>query len=140
MTSVLRRYAQIDPRSAFFIVLESPLTTWTVDASGSSSSLMSFTQFTSNLTEGTFGGEEDLLIMGNLLKDLGRQITVYDDTIPGYPHVAIFRQVLYIDNTQTSETEGIGTGIPIIFYICVWAQHDSDSFPQFTASRVARTG
>jgi hypothetical protein len=131
---VLRRYAQIDPRSAFFTVLGSPLTTWTVDASGSSSSLMSVTQFTSNLSSDVSG----LVIVGDLLKDLGRQITVYDDTIAGYPHVAIFRQVLYIDNTLTSETEGIGDSV--IFYICVWAQHDSSSSPQFTASRVARTG
>lgn len=136
MTSVLRKYSQIDPRSAFFIVLGPSLTTWTVDASGSSSPLMSITDFTSNVSQGSIGSEPP--ITGYRLKDLGRQITVYDETISGYPHVAVFRQVLFIDNTQLSETEGIGNGI--IFYICVWAQHSTEYDPQFTASLVARTG
>jgi len=72
----------------------------------------------------------------SLLKDLGRQITVYDAAQVGYPHVAVFRQVLYIDQNASLETEGIGD--KVIFYVCVWAQQSEGA--TFVTSSVVRTG
>ena len=83
-----------------------------------------------------------------LLQDLGRQITVYDNTTPGVigsPHIALFRQVLWVNGLYA---EGINidvSGNPInMGYICVWA----DATPyrnvpapyNFTVAPVARTG
>lgn len=100
---------------------------------------MSITDFVANATNtnGNFGsGEGDSIPARSLLKDLGRQITVYDSAQVGYPHVAVLRQVLYIDQSAIPETEGIGD--QVIFYVCTWAQvNDGDPF---VTSSVVRTG
>ena len=98
---------------------------------------MSITDFVANATNtnGTFD-IESLIPAGSLLKDLGRQITVYDSAQVGYPHVAVFRQVLYINQTASTETEGIGD--QVIFYVCTWSQV-SGGTPFYTSS-VVRTG
>jgi len=103
---------------------------------------MSSTAFLDNTTYDPSGNARDIsgnltfIPVRSLLKDLGRQITVYDSAQPGYPHVAVFRQVLYVDQTRALETEGIGN--QVIFYVCVWAQ-ESGGTPFFTSS-VVRTG
>jgi len=99
-------------------------------------SITDFLDYATN-TDGTIGdGIEDLLPARSLLKDLGRQITVYDSAQVGYPHVAVFRQVLYIDQNAILETEGIGE--KVIFYVCVWAQQSEGA--TFVTSSVVRTG
>lgn len=100
---------------------------------------MSITDFVANAmnTGGNFGsGEGDFIPVFSLLKDLGRQITVYDSAQVGYPHVAVLRQVLYINQDALPETEGIGD--KVIFYVCTWAQVN-DGYP-FRTSSVVRTG
>ena len=141
MTSVLRKYSQIDPRLAYYLVLGNdisglPMPMWRTITNGTTSTLMSVSEFTSNLIEDTASPISPKV--GDLLKDLGRQITVYDPTVPGYPHIALFRQVLYIDQSLTTQTEGIGT--TITFYICVWAQESISLSVQFKPHYVVRTG
>jgi hypothetical protein len=100
---------------------------------------MSITDFVANATNtnGNINNNvENPIPAGSLLKDLGRQITVYDSAQVGYPHVAIFRQVLYINQTASTETEGIGN--QVIFYVCTWSQV-SGGTPFYTSS-VVRTG
>jgi len=83
-----------------------------------------------------------------LLQDLGRQITVYDTTTPGIlgsPHIALFRQVLWVNGLDTEGIHIDASGNPInMGYICVWA----DATPyrnvpppfNFTVAPVSRTG
>jgi len=140
MTSVLRKYSQIDPRFAYYLVLSDtsggPMPMWRTVQNGITSTLMSITEFTTNLIEDT--SSPIIPKAGNLLKDLGRQITVYNPAVTGYPHIALFRQVLYIDQDRTAETEGIGA--QITFYVCVWAQESTTLSVQFKPQYVVRTG
>ena len=140
MTSVLRRYAQIDPRSAYFLTMESSFATWFVDGSGSGSvsSLMSITEFDAYAddTNGSIDGVDDAIPPYSLLKDLGRQITVYDSAQVGYPHVAVLRQVLYINQPASPAREVMEDNV--IFYVCTWAQVNNGN--PFRTSSVVRTG
>ena len=54
--------------------------------------------------------------MGALLKDLGRQIVVYSDSLPGSLHTAVYRQVLLVDGATS---EGVGSQAP--FYVKVFS-------------------
>ena len=144
MTSVLRKYSQIDPRMAYYLVLQdiraidTPL--WQIIPNQTPSSLMSITEFTTTMAKYTSTNDSSGIIVrvGDLLKDLGRQITVYNSAITGYPHVAVFRQVLYIDQTLAAETEGVGNSVT--FYACVWAQEDPSGTTIFKPHYVVRTG
>jgi len=127
MTSVLRRFAQIEPRIAFFTVLDD-VTGYTLDVSGSSSPVMTNTAFNAAFTD-----TPSLFGLGWLLKDLGRQITVYDPTTPGSAHVAIFRQVMQVRGAPGNE--GISSNIA---YICTW--EDGSGVYGYAPAPVARTG
>jgi hypothetical protein len=127
MTSVLRRYAQIEPRIQYFSVF--PLSTvdgWTLNTNKVASPLMDISSFLVSFTN-TPAKFNDFY----LLKDLGRQITVYNTTIVGDPHVAVFRQVMQVNGPGI---EGISSNIA---YICVWT---AGLNPSFVAAPVARTG
>jgi hypothetical protein len=81
-----------------------------------------------------------------LLKDLGRQIVLYNDALPGSPHLATFRQVQVVSGPTT---EGVDGGAPGPFlgqaqppssyfntcYVCV-----SSSDPAVYPVGVVRTG
>lgn len=127
MTSVLRRYAQIEPRIQYFSVF--PLSTvsgWKLNTNATASSLMDASSFVAAFTNtpNTFSDYY-------LLKDLGRQITVYNQNIVGDPHVAILRQVMQVNGPGQ---EGISSNIA---FICVWTDGLN---PVFLAAPVARTG
>ena len=113
MTSVLRRYAQIDPRSQNIIVLS--------DCSGRiydpaanipSSPVMPKSDFLNAYPN------KAIFLNGQLLKDLGRSINVYD---PAYSNnlYQIFRQVMWISGTRgTGRFEGVTNQIA---YVCTWS-------------------
>jgi len=127
MTSVLRRYAQIEPRIQYF----QPLTAdtipgWTFLGTGLPSSVMTVSAF-----EATFEPVASLFVGNYLLKDLGRQITVYNSNVTGSPHVAVFRQVMQVNGPNR---EGISSNIG---FICTW--DDGSGYP-FIAAPVARSG
>ena len=125
MTSVLRRYAQIEPRIKYMTVIDD-CSGWTLDVNQSSSSLMDISSFTYAMSPTINYGS------GYLLQDLGRQITVYNSapSVQGSPHVAIFRQVMQVNGPNM---EGTSTNIA---YICVW----NDGSATFPLAFVARTG
>lgn len=127
MTSVLRRYAHIDPRVAFFQPLDS-VAGWTLDPSSNSTQMMTVDAFNA-----AFNEQPSQFSVGFLLKDLGRQITVYDPTTPGSAHVAVFRQVMQVSGP--AGYEGLSSNIA---YICTW-EDGSGSYP-YQLAPVARTG
>lgn len=137
MTSALRHYSLIDMRTRNYIVI-ADCSGYVLNEGFSCSSLMELTDFND-----AFDPVEESLSAGFLLKDLGRQITVYDNTtsgIVGSPHVAIFRQVMVMYGL---DTEGINTTGINTFYICIWLDEALGSAANdfgFTLAQVARLG
>ena len=125
MTSVLKRYAQIDPRTGFFRTFGTCLG-YTLKTNSTSNPVMMDVEFVAAFVPSSISFASDLL-----LKDLGRQITVYDTTGTGSPHIAIFRQVMQVNGPLE---EGISSNIA---YICTWAD---GSGGVYTVAPVARTG
>jgi hypothetical protein len=62
---------------------------------------------------------------GSLFKDMGRQVTVYDDSLPGSPHVATYRECQRVDGFQTEGVPTIEAGYQASFWIRVWAADGS---------------
>jgi len=130
MTSVRRRFAQIEPRIAFFIALDD-VSGYTVKTNfPPPSPIMTVVDFTAafDVSASEF---HVTFPTGYLLKDLGRQITVYDPTIVGSPHIALFRQVMQVSGPLGNE--GVSTKIA---YICTW----EDGSGAYQVAAVARTG
>lgn len=85
--------------------MNATIVAWTVNSGFKAHPLMEFEEFTE-----AFGYANKTVTFPNTnntstLIDLGRQITVYDASVIGAPHVAVFREVQHRDGTQ--------------FYICV---------------------
>jgi hypothetical protein len=144
MTSVLRRYAQMDPRTQYFFVLSSPVPCYVNESTSiNTSQLMTITDV-SNAFLATTPQLPDYTT-GNLLKDMGRQITVYDPTIAGSPHIAIFRQVMLVNGFNVEGIPNSNNQPPPFVptnsfaYICTWVD-DSGRPPPFVLADVARTG
>ena len=138
MTSVLKRVAQQGPRTQYFYTSAPVDGIILVPESGVTiTPVMEKTQISNGFTYN--------ILPGPLLKDLGRQITVYDNTTPGVvgsPHIAIFRQVMDVNGAFT---EGVISPQPIppipqtIAYICTWVSSTALD-PPFILAEVARTG
>ena len=126
MTSVLRRYLQIDPRIKYFTVL-ADISGYTLDAGSISEPIMDVSGFELAFSR-TVAYSSTVL-----LQDLGRSITVYDPNTTGSPHIALFRQVMLL---KGSKIEGISSSIS---YICTWADTDTNP-PIFDPALVARNG
>lgn len=134
MTSVLRRIAQMEPRTQYFY--GNSVDGYVLDpASGIEiSPVMEMTDFDTAFFDAS---SSPVTLTGPLLKDLGRQITVYDNStagVVGSPHIAIFRQVMDVNGLNT---EGIASP-PMIAYICTWV--DGVRPAPYVLSDVARTG
>ena len=123
MTSVLRRYSQLEPRTKYLAVL-ADCSGYTLDVNALGSPLMDVSSFTLSYSFTT------TLTVPGLLQDLGRSVTVYDPAITGSPHIAVFRQVMIV---QGPGYEGISGQTA---YICTW----SDGNSIFPAQPVVRTG
>jgi hypothetical protein len=136
MTSVLRRYAQIEPRTQFFYVLGEISGYINTSTSIPTSSLMSLQDVNSAFL-GQVQFPPSVIYPFTLLKDLGRQITVFDPTIVGSPHVALFRQVMIVNGINV---EGIPTQSTPFVYICTWIDATPGGHIPFNVADVARTG
>lgn len=126
MTSVLRRYDQIEPRIRYLLVNQAPQ--FDVSANLSSGGVTSFT-----VPQGTFGPIDTIqdgtlasygalinpLAIGSLYRDTGRSLYVYDVLGAGGTQVAIFRQVILMRRGYNSEGILNWTGRTI--YIKVWS-------------------
>lgn len=145
MTSALRHYALPDNRTKYFtalaagVIASNPIMMWSLNSGAISSPLMSETLFLSSYTD--VSGAFDIY---SLFRDLGRQIVVFDDTVAGSPHTAIFRQVMLVSG---SNQEGIGL-TPVVgqtknnkpFYLCVWVDITPGGTNRFKLEQVARVG
>jgi hypothetical protein len=130
MTSVLRQYSQIDPRVRFFYTVADS-SGYTFGATLPTSGTVAYTDMSGAATQPV------AITNGFLLKDLGREVRVYDSTIEGSPHLAIFRQVQPVAN---SATEGVQSAP---FWIITWLASGSTFIPgnpELRLARVARTG
>jgi len=144
MTSALRHYALPDNRTKYFTVLVaatigSPIVMWTLDSGAISSPLMSESKF-----DAAFSDVSGIFAVYSLFRDLGRQIVVFDDTVDGSPHTAIFRQVMYVNGANN---EGIGSPAVTVptnynkpFYLCVWADVTPNGSGKYKLEQVARVG
>ena len=126
MTSVLKRPAQLNQRTVFFNVLGNT-PGYILNPIFPSSPIMQHTAFTAAYEPSTV----TFAPTGFLLKDLGRQITVYDPTTPGSAHIAVFRQVMQVFGPPGNE--GVSANIA---YICTW----EDGSGAYAVAPVARTG
>jgi len=130
MTSVLKRFSQIETRIKYFNLI--------ADCSGyvipysSAQPIMDISGF--NAVATTKIG----FTAGAQLQDLGRQITVYNSHISGSPHVALFRQVILVSPTSPY-WEGLNLTNQTA-YICIWAAPTNTSPIAYTPALVARVG
>lgn len=122
MTSMLRKFSQISPREKYFTVLADNQTSYTVASGQTLHPLMTETEF-DNATDSNATTPD----AGQLLKDLGRTVVVYNATTR--LHTAVYRQVQRVNNVAT---EGVGN-ISEIYYIRVWSADGN-------VAKVARTG
>ena len=118
MSSVQTSFAQIGPREKYFIVTGAAVVGFEIppgnSAAGGFDSLVSSTEF------GTPTGSS--LAAGTLLKDLGRSITVYDDTT--LLKVATYQKVARVSGGPTSEGDAtFGTGTDT--YVLVWTTDET---------------
>ena len=124
MTSMLRTYAQIPARAKYFLYNDS------IDVSGTVPTTSIFT-----LPEGSYADLTSMatatavnavvgIVRGvppapTLLKDMGRQITIYDATT--HLHLAVYRQVQVVDGIAS---EGVGGSAPewgSNYFVKVWS-------------------
>ena len=132
MTSVLRRYAQTDPKTGYFIVLNASMHVWRDISSQTSHSVMDISGFLTALAPAT-----ESIPASTLLKDLGRKIVIYNSNIPTNPHVAIMRQVMLVNGTNIEGISDVPPFASNLYYICTW----NDGYNiQFPLAIVARTG
>ena len=132
MTSVLRRYAQTDPKTGYFICLSATMPVWRDISGQTSHSVMDISGFLTALAPGVVSTPAS-----TLLKDLGRKIVIYRSDISGNPHIAVMRQVMQVNGTNI---EGISDILPFannLYYICTWNDGYNTLFP---LAIVARTG
>ena len=126
MSSALKKWGQIDSRIKYFIA--------TGDVSGYTLTIALTDHVTDASENAVFTSEVRIATAGKLLKDLGRMITVYDDTITGYPHTAIYRQVQVVNGATTGGVSGSGPNGFNSYWIKVWSASGTENAP------VARTG
>ena len=137
MSSVTSSFAQIAGRTKFFLA--------TADVSGYVVPDLHSTLATS-VDQTLLNADTKVGVPRNtLLKDLGRQIVLYDDEVTaGSPHLATFRQVQVVNGSTTEGVDGgapedfPGSTVPSYyntFYVCV-SSVDQTANPV----RVVRTG
>lgn len=125
MSSTLRKIAQIPSRVKYLVAVGSPTSTvatqttagvaadtcyaFTCDEGALSSSLLP------SGTTAISGAAAYSYAAGDLFKDLGRQLVIYDSATDA--HLAVFRQVQLVNGAGA---EGVGATLPATF-IKVWA-------------------
>ena len=136
MTSVLKRYSQIDARTRFFVSIEAQpsITNYTI---------------TNDPTTGVVDIADVTPGVGipapfSLLKDLGRTIYVYDSSVatqdePNGPQVAILRHVQVVNGLLTEGVGGTAAGNFNSYWIATWVSGPG-SYKSISLARVARTG
>ena len=132
MTSVLRRYAQTDPKTGYFICLSATMPVWRDISGQTSHSVMDISGFLTALAPGVVSTPAS-----TLLKDLGRKIVIYNSDISGNPHIAVMRQVMQVNGTNIEGISDVKPFATNLYYICTWNDGYNILFP---LAIVARTG
>jgi len=132
MTSVLRRYAQTDPKTGYFICLSATMPVWRDISGQTSHSVMDISGFLTALAPGVVSTPAS-----TLLKDLGRKIVIYNSDISGNPHIAVMRQVMRVNGTNIEGISDVKPFATNLYYICTWNDGYNILFP---LAIVARTG
>lgn len=145
MTSVLRRYAQTDPKTGYFTGFPNDvsggvpfyeITVWR-DISGQiSNSVMDISGFNAAFNDTTY----NIAYAQILYKDLGRQIVIYNASIPTNPHVAIMRQVMLVKGYNIEGISDVPPFATNLYYICTWNDGSTTTNTLFPLAPVARTG
>jgi hypothetical protein len=124
MSSVTRSFAQIPPTVKYFLVTNTiaggsvPVTGGFELITGSYAdigAMISDADFAALISAGTINitaAPTDLAV-GILLKDMGRQVTIYDD-VAGSPHLAVYREVQIVGTTASPDWNSR-------FFVKVWA-------------------
>jgi hypothetical protein len=124
MSSTLRSYAQIPARVKYFIY-DSGSATTDVAVPAVSIFTLPVGAYASLSSKATADEVNDVANTDpsspatSLLKDMGRQITIYDDTTSA--HVAIYREVQVVNG---ADTEGVGGSSPAWgsnYFVKVWS-------------------
>ncbi len=113
MTSVLRRYSQLDARTRYLLVEDPGNANTYKFLSGATTGTVDISDVSSNGT-----------VVDGLLKDLGRVVYVYDsglgDESPAGPHVATLRQVQTVNGLATEGVSGDATNSFGSYWIVTW--------------------
>ena len=128
MTSVLRRYSQMDSRTQYFFVLDVSCTGYTFNTRSpiSSAPVMSIADFN------TAYAPTMQYLVGFMLKDLGRFIHVYDPNSSNNLY-QIYRQVMLVGPQRPTNSAGFEGVTSQISYVCTWSADN-------TSSPLARSG
>jgi hypothetical protein len=124
MTSVLRRYAQTDPKTGYFICLSATMPVWRDISGQTSHSVMDISGFLTALAPGIVSTPAS-----TLLKDLGRKIVIYNSDISGNPHIAVMRQVMRVNGTNIEGISDVKPFATNLYYICTWNDGYNILFP-----------
>jgi len=138
MSSTLRTVAQIPPRIKYLVAVAA--------TSDCSANILADTCYSFTCAAGTFSESlisntaaaaipiasltKDDFAAGDLYKDLGRQLVIYDATTDA--HLIIYRAVQIVDDDVAGD-EGVPPTYPTARYVRVWAASGA-------GVRVARTG
>ena len=145
MTSVLRRYAQTDPKTGFFTGFPNDIsgtipfyeiTVWRDISGQTSNSIMDISGFQAAFNDISYNET----YTQKLFKDLGRQIVIYNSTVPTFPHVAIMRQVMLVNGANIEGISDVPPFATNLYYICTWNDGSTATNTLFPLAPVARTG
>jgi len=144
MTSVLKRYSQIDARTKYFIITTNDIP---IDYYMPANP----TAFTGGVTDITNVLVPNPNKLSGRLKDLGRTVYVYDASValpddnansPG-PQVAILREVQVVDGPQSEGVSGVPTNNFKSYWIATWVADDDGTYEgavTINLAHVARAG
>ena len=113
MSSTLRQPAQMNPMIRYFIPMED-ISGVAIQSSYTTQSLMTVSDF---LAATEYESYTDVS-QGQLLKDLGRAVTIYDATTGA--HLELWRLVQKVQSATTEGVDGNLTNGYYTFYIKVW--------------------
>ncbi len=113
MSSAIRQYAQMNPMIRYFIPMED-ISGVAIQSGYTTQSLMTVSDFAAATSYETFTD----VSQGQLLKDLGRAVTIYDAATGA--HLELWRLVQKVQSATTEGVDGDLTTGYYTFYIKVW--------------------
>jgi hypothetical protein len=139
MTSVLKRYSQIDERVRYFVNFpDAEFPHYYTISSGNKTGVVDISDISGGVPQ----------VDNDFMKDLGRTIYVHDaavaDESPVGPRVAILRQVQLVNGPGSEGVYGSAGNMFKSFWIATWVATDSTPYIRGNVSiklaQVSRTG